>query len=61
MSATLMVKNALAHPGSAGGASVTVGLSSVGPPSTWRMSQPLASFKITGSRSSATVAPNTDR
>jgi transposase len=48
-------------PNSHSGASVTVGLSSVGPPSTLRMSQLLASFKITGSRSSTTVAPNTDR
>ena len=46
---------------SAGGASVTAGLSSVGPPPTLRISQLLAIFKMTGSRSSTTVAPNTDR
>jgi hypothetical protein len=56
-----MLRHGLARPGSAGGASVTVGLSSAGPPPMLRMSQLLASFKITGSRSSTTVAPNTDR
>ena len=55
------VDKALAWPGSAGGASVTVGLSSVGPPPTLRMSQLLAIFMMTGSRSTTTFAPNTDR
>jgi hypothetical protein len=46
----LTLRNALACPGSAGAASVTVALSSVGPPPTLRMSQLLAIFMITGSR-----------
>jgi hypothetical protein len=61
MSATLIFRNALVRSGSAGGASVTAGLSSVGPPPTLRISQLFAIFKMTGSRSSTTVAPNTDR
>ena len=61
MSATLRFMNALVRSGSGGVASVTVGLSSVGPPPTLRMSQLLAIFMMTGSRSRSTVAPNTDR
>ena len=53
--------NALVRFGSGGVVSVTVGLSSVGPPPTLRMSQVFAIFKITGSRSSTTFASNTDR
>jgi hypothetical protein len=61
MSATLMLRNALVWSGSFGGASVTVGLSSVGPPPALRMSQLLAIFRMTGSRSVTTFAPNTAR
>jgi len=61
MSATLRFMNALVRSGSGGVVSVTVGLSSVGPPPTLRMSQLLAIFRMTGSRSRTTVAPNTDR
>src|SRR6185312_1294630 len=39
MSATRMFRNALAWSGSVGGARVTLGLSSVGPPPSLRMSQ----------------------
>ena len=60
MSATLRLRNALVRLGSAGGVSVTAGLSSVGPPPALRMSQLLAIFKMTGSRSATTFAPNTD-
>ena len=60
MSATLMFRNALVRSGSDGGASVTAGLSSVGPPPTLRMIQLLAIFRMTGSRSITTVAPNTE-
>src|SRR5215467_8512104 len=57
MSATLRLRNALVWVGSGGVASVTAGLSPVGPPPTLRMSQLLASRRITGSRSSSTLAP----
>jgi hypothetical protein len=60
MSATLIFRNALAWSPSAGGASVTAGLSSVGPPPPFRMSQLLAIFMTTGSRSLTTFAPNSD-
>jgi hypothetical protein len=60
MSATLILRNALVWLGSPGVVSVTVGLSSVGPPPTLRISQLFASFMMTGSRSSTTLAPKTD-
>ena len=51
MSATLMLRNALAWPGPADGASVTAGLSSVGPPLTLRISQLLTVWVRWDSRS----------
>ena len=60
MSATRKFRNALVRFGSGGVVKVTVGLSSVGPPPTLRMSHVFAIFKITGSRSSTTLASNTD-
>jgi hypothetical protein len=57
----MTLRSALARPGSAGGASVTVGLSSAGPPPTFRISQLSAIVKMTGSRASTTVAPNAER
>jgi hypothetical protein len=50
-------QRALARSGSPGVVSVTVGLSSVGPPPTSRMSQLLASFMTTGLRPSTRLRP----
>src|ERR1700694_2889158 len=57
MSATRTLRKALVRFGSGGVVSVTVGLSSVGPPPSLRMSHVLATFMITGSRSISTVPP----
>src|SRR5215831_167530 len=43
-----------------GVASVTVGLSSVGPPPTLRISHEFATFMMTGSRSRTTLPPSSD-
>jgi hypothetical protein len=59
MSATRMLRKALARLGSLGGSSTTSGLSSVGPPPTLMITQPLASLTIVGSPSSTTVPPST--
>src|SRR5918994_3210656 len=61
MSATLRLRNALVRDGSPGGSRVTSGLSSVGPPPTLKINQPVWNFKMTGSRSFTTSAPNTSR
>ena len=58
MSATRTLRKALVRFGSGGVVSVTVGLSSVGPPPLLRISQLLATFMITGSRSINTFALN---
>src|SRR5258708_33677037 len=58
MSATRTFRKALVRLGSAGVVSVTVGLSSVGPPPTFRMSHELATFMMTGSRSRTIRPPN---
>src|ERR671914_187771 len=61
MSATLRLRNALVRDGSAGGSRVTPGLSSVGPPPTLRINQPLWNLRMTGSRWFTTSAPKTSR
>ena len=61
ISATRTLRNALVRLGSGGVVKVTVGLSSVGPPPTLRMSHELATFMITGSRSTRTCPLNSDR
>src|SRR6478672_13086840 len=59
MSATRRLRKALTGRPSSGTASTVLGLSSVGPPPSIRMSHELATFRITGSRSSTVVAPST--
>src|SRR6516225_6734886 len=60
MSVTRMLRKALTWSGSGGVVRVTVGLSSVGPPPSLRMSRAFATSRMTGSRSRTTFPPNTD-
>jgi hypothetical protein len=60
MSATRTLRNALVRLGSGGVVRVTVGLPSVGPPPTLRISQLFATFMMTGSRSRSTCPSNSD-
>jgi hypothetical protein len=61
MSATRTLRNPLVEPGSVGVLRLTPGLSSVGPPPVTRVSYVLATFMMTGSRSSSTCPPSSDR
>jgi hypothetical protein len=53
------LRKELARVRSAGGSSTTSGLSSVGPPPTLMITQPLASLMIVGSPSITTLPPST--
>ncbi len=59
MSATRMFRKLVTRSGSLGAASVTVGLSSVGPPPALMMIQPLASATAEGSPVRTTSPPRT--
>ncbi len=58
MSATRMFRKLLALVGSLGGASVTSGLSGVGPPPSLMIIQALATFIMAGLRSRTTWPPS---
>src|SRR4029450_7239639 len=59
MSATRRFRKALVRLSSLGGSRMTSGLSSVGPPPTLMITQPLASLTIVGSPLSTTLHPTT--
>jgi hypothetical protein len=60
-SATRTLRNPLVNPGSIGVPKLTPGLSSVEPPPVTRVNHVLATFMMTGSRSSSTCPPSSDR
>ncbi len=59
MSATRMLRKLLVRSGSGGVSRMTVGLSTVGPPPTFMMIQPLASATIEGSPFMTISPPST--
>lgn len=59
MSATRMLRKLVAVPGSSGGRRVTSGLSGVGPPPGFMMSQLFASLTMHGFSASTTSPPST--